>query len=67
MILDTLEVNSNWWIYQYRIELFFSSFFTDQNPRPIFNKNQLYGHVTKIPYDGGLLFVSTTEVNGNDP
>ena len=40
MILDTLEVHSNWWIYLYTMELLFSSFFTDQNLTPILNKNQ---------------------------
>ena len=48
------------------MELFFSSFFTDQNLTQILNKNQLR-HVTKIPRDDGLLSEPTTEVNGNDP
>ena len=64
MILDTLEVHSNWWIYLYTMELFFPSFFTDQNLMPILNKNQ-FCHVTKIPCDG-LISEPTTEVNGND-
>ena len=49
------------------MELFFSSFYTDQNLTPISNKNQFIGHVTKIPHDDGLLSEPTTEVNGNDP
>ena len=61
MILDTLEVYSNFWVYLYTIELFFSSFFTDQNLTPILNKNQLRS------CDDGLLSEPTTEVNGNDP
>ena len=48
------------------MELFFSSFCTDQNLTPILNKNQ-YGHVTKTPRDDGLLSQPTTEVNDNDP
>ena len=48
------------------MELFFSSFFTDQNLTPILNKNR-YGNVTKIPRDDSLLSEQTTEVNGNDP
>ena len=49
------------------MELFFSSFFTDQNLTPILNKIS-DGHVTKIPRDDdGLLSEPTTEVNGNDP
>ena len=41
MILDTLDVHSNWWIYQYTIKLFFSSFFTDQNLMPIFKQKSV--------------------------
>ena len=48
------------------MELFFSSFFTDQNLTPIVNKNQL-SHVTKIPLDDGLLSEPAIEVDGNDP
>ena len=64
MILDILEVHSNWWIYLNTMELFLSNFFTDQNLTPILNS---YGHVTKIPRDDGLHSEPTTEVNGNDP
>ena len=56
-------------IYQCTIELFFfffSSFFTDQNPTPILNKNQLRS-CDEIPRDDGLVSEPTTEVNGNDP
>ena len=53
------------------MELFLSSFFTDQNLTPNLNKQKKiknsYGHVTKIPSDDGLLSEPTTEVNGNDP
>ena len=48
------------------MELFFSSFFADQNLTPIQTKIS-YCHVTKIPRDDGLLSEPTTEVNGNDP
>ena len=48
------------------MELYFSSFFTDQNLTQILNKNS-YCHVTKIPRDDGILSESTLEVNGNDP
>ena len=45
MILDTSEVHINWWIYLWTMELsfelFFSSFFTDQNLTPIFNKKSV--------------------------
>ena len=52
--------------YLYTMELFFPSFFTDQNLTPILNKIS-NNHVTKIPHDDGLLSEPTTEVNGNDP
>ena len=48
------------------MELFFSSFFTDQILRQ-FKTKISYGHVTKIPRDISLLSEPTTEVNGNDP
>ena len=48
------------------MELFFPSFFTDQNLTPILNENQLR-FVTKIPRDDGLFSEPTTEVNDNDP
>ena len=48
------------------MELFFSSFFTDQNLTQILNIISC-GHMTKIPRDNGLLSEPTTEVNGNDP
>ena len=48
------------------MELFFSSFFTDQNITPFQTKISC-GHVTKIPRDDGLPSEPTTEVNGNDP
>ena len=48
------------------MELFFSSFFADQNLTPVFNKKNPHGYVTKIPRDDGLLSEPTTEVNGND-
>ena len=47
------------------MELFFSSFFTDQNRTPIL-KSLSYDHVTKISVYDGLLSEPTTEVNGND-
>ena len=49
------------------MELFFSSFFTDQNLTPILNKEIRNGHIAKVPRDDGLLSEPTTEVNGNDP
>ena len=62
MIPDTLEVHSNRIINLNTLELFFSSFLTDQNLTPI-----SYCQVTKIPREDGLLSDPTTEVNGNDP
>ena len=42
MILDTLEVHSNWMnLPVYNGTFFFSSFFTDKNLTPILKKNQL--------------------------
>ena len=48
------------------MELFFSTFFTDQNLTPILNKNQLRS-CDEVPRDDGLLSEPTTKVNGNDP
>ena len=56
MILNTLEVHSNLWIYRFTIELFFQASLLIR----IFI-------LTKIPRDEGLLSKPTTEVNGNDP
>ena len=50
-------------VYKWTI---FSTFFTDQNPTPVWNKMS-YGQVTKTSRDAGLLSEPTTEVNGNDP
>ena len=49
------------------MELFFSSFFTDQNLTPILNENQLRPCDVNTTSSDGLLFEPTTEVNGNDP
>ena len=48
------------------MELFFSSFFTDQSLTPILNKSQLRS-CDEISCDDGLLSEPTTEVNSNDP